>query len=117
MRKMNTCSQLVFQKQLKKSMSWTKYNLSLDDICQFGFVVRSGLEAAFDGGILDNFHCSSPEKVSRYKIPMWKKQGSNSVSDTQSVTCFSSSEENRNLRPVRAKRKPNWMRSNDRVLG
>ena len=32
---------------------------------------------------------------------------SNSVSDTQSVTCSSSSEENRNLRAVRARRKPN----------
>ena len=27
-------------------------------------------EAVYDGGILDNTHCSSPEKVRRYKIPM-----------------------------------------------
>ena len=85
------------------------------------------LEAAYDGGISDNSHCSSPEKVRRYKIPMRRKPGesgvlprtvkSSSVSDTQSVSCSSSSEENRNLRPVRARRKPNWMRSNDWVLG
>ena len=31
----------------------------------------------------------------------------NSVSDIQSATCSSSSEENRTLRPVRARRKPN----------
>ena len=60
------------------------------------------LEAAFDGGISDNSHCSSPEKVRRNKIPMRRKPGesgvlprtvkSNSVSDTKSVTCSSSSE-------------------------
>ena len=84
-------------------------------------------EAAYDGGIWDNSHCSSLEKVRRYKIPMRQKPGesgvlprtakSNSISDTQSVTCSSSSEENRNLHPVTARRKPNWMRSNDWVLG
>ena len=87
----------------------------------------SNLEAAYDGGILDNSHCSSPEKVRRYKFPMRRKPGelgvlprtvkALSISDTQSVTCFSSSEENRNSRPIRVRRKPHWMQSNDWVLG
>ena len=75
--------------------------------------------AAYDGGILDNSHCSYPQKVWRYKIPLRGKPGESgvlprtvksiSVSDTESVTCSSSSEENRNSRPVRARRKHNWM--------
>ena len=61
------------------------------------------LEAAYDGGISDNSHCSSPEKVRRYEIPMWWKPRESgvlprtvksiSVLDTQLVTCPSSSEE------------------------
>ena len=84
-------------------------------------------EAAYDGGIFDNSHCYYPQKVWRYKIPLWGKPGESgvlphtvksiSVSDTKSVTCSSSSEENRNLRLVRARRKPNWMHFNDWVLG
>ena len=71
-------------------------------------------EAAYDGGILDNSHCSSPEKVRRYKIPKRRKPEESAVlpctvryistSDTQSVTCSSSSEVNRNVRLVRARR-------------
>ena len=70
------------------------------------------IEAAYDRGISDKSHCSSPEKVRRYKRPMRRKLGElgvlpdtvkyNSVSDTQSATCSSSSEENRTLRPVKS---------------
>ena len=35
-----------------------------------------------------------------------------SVSDTETVTYYSSSEENRNLRPVRARQKSSWMHFN-----
>ena len=37
------------------------------------------LEEAYDGGILDNSHCSLPEKLRRYKIPMWRKLGESGV--------------------------------------
>ena len=123
MRKMNKWSQLFLQKQLEVN--------ELDEIrsinANLDLLSDPDSEAAYDGGIWDNSHCSSLEKVRRYKIPMRQKPGesgvlprtakSNSISDTQSVTCSSSSEENRNLHPVTARRKPNWMRSNDWVLG
>ena len=84
-------------------------------------------EAAYGEGILDNSHCSSPEKVRKYKTWMWRKPWESgilpctvksiSISDTQSVTCSSSSKENRHSHPVRGWRNPNRMQSNDWVLG
>ena len=95
-----------------------KYNLSMKS--------NPDSEAAYDGGISGNRHSSLPEKVRRCRIPMRQKPGEsgvlprtvqpNSVSDIKSVT-GSSSEDNRNSRPVRAIRKPNWMRSKGWVLG
>ena len=68
------------------------------------------LMAASDRGISDNSNFSSSEKVRGYSAAA--KTGrtrcsvrSNSFSDTKSVTCSSASEENRNLHPVRARRK------------
>ena len=77
----------------------------------------SDSEAAYDEGISGNSHSSLPEKVRMCRIPMRQKPGESGVlpptvqlntdSDIQSVIVSSSSEDNRNSRPARARRKSN----------
>ena len=86
-----------------------------------------GSEEAYDGGISDNSSCSSPSKVSRYIIPMRRKPrepgllprttGSHPSTQSGMSTHFTTSDEDRSPRPVRARWKPPWMQSNDWEFG
>ena len=85
-----------------------------------------GSEAAYDGGISDNSSCPSSSNVGKYRIPMRRKPGEQGLLPRSSATDahqsthsgnISSSTEGHSPRPVRARRKPPWMRSNDWVIG
>ena len=86
-----------------------------------------GSEAAYDRGISDNSSCSSPSKVSRYIIPMRRKSrepgflprttGSQPSTQSGISTHFTTTDEDRSPRSVRARRKPPWMQSNDWEFG
>ena len=85
-----------------------------------------GSEAAYDGGISDNSSCPSSSNFGKYRIPMRRKPGEQGLLPRSSATDahqstqsgnISSSTEGHSPRPVRARRKPPWMRSNDWVLG
>ena len=86
-----------------------------------------GSEAAYDGGISDSSSCPSPSKVSRYIIPMRRKPrepgllpritGFQPTSQSGMSTHFATSDEDWGPRPVRARRKPPWMQSNDWEFG